>query len=357
MFSKLGSVSLRKVSEGWEFSSELALEEFIWKSLENLLQLKPFQRQYAAMGEICDILALTPERQLVILELKNAEDRYIIQQLTRYYANLLEEKPFSEDIDYEKPVSLVAIAPTFHRHNYIDRQYSRLAFEFIEAKVTQADQFYLELHREDTVPEVIKAALPFQEIELDQQPANLPEVPEQLLKWLGACSASDQQAILKARQHLLSFHPRMQEMASKTSLQYGTGKTKLCAEIGFRRSQQQPVLFLWLPLPNCLIGFNRPERIGRLRLWIINGVVTHVGHVPSGWGKMRLETEWSALPKSKWPRKSLYQSLSSDSMTPVYAQRFYRSVIEPNHDNTQQGIQLDKLVSVALQKWLIKLSK
>lgn len=357
MVSELGNVSLRKVSAGWEFSSELALEDFIWERLENLLKLKPFQRQYAVMGEICDILALTSERQLAILELKNTEDRYIIQQLTRYYANLLEEKPFTDSIDYEKPIRLIAIAPTFHRHNYIDRQYSRLTFEFIEVKVTQTEQFYLELHREGTTAEAIKAALPFQEVELDQQSTDLPEVPEPLMRWLGACSATDQQAILKARQQILSFHPRMQEMVNKTSIQYGTGKTKLCAEICFWRSQQQPVLFLWLPLPNCWIGFNRPERIGRLRLWISDGIVTHVGHVPSGLGKMRLKTEWDALPKDKWPRQVLREGLGSDSMTPVFAQRFYRSVIEPDHGNTEQGIQLDKLVSTALQKWLNKLSK
>ncbi|MEO0374488.1 MAG: recombinase RecB [Cyanobacteria bacterium P01_A01_bin.17] len=353
MVSELGNVSLRKVSEGWEFSSELALEDFIWERLEDLLQLRPFQRQYAVIGEICDILALTPEQQLVILELKNTEDRYIIQQLTRYYANLLEEKPFTDTIDYKKPIRLIAIAPTFHRHNYIDRQYSRLTFEFIQVKVIQTDQFYLALHREEDAAETIKTALPFQEIELDQQPADSPEVPGQLLKWLGACSASDQQAILKARQQTISFHPRMQEMVSKTSIQYGTGKTKLCAEICFQRSQQKPILFLWLPLPNCWRSRNRPERIGRLRLWIGDGIVTHVGHVPSGLGKMRLEAEWNALPKSKWPRKSLIDSLSSNSMTPVRAKRFYLSKTE----SADIDIRLSEFVSVALQKWLEKLSK
>jgi RecB family endonuclease NucS len=199
----------------------------------------------------------------------------------------------------------------------------------------------------------IKAALPFQEIEWDQQPADLPEVPEQLLKWLGACSASDQQAILKARQQILTFHPRMQEFASKTSIQYGTGKTKLCAEINFWRSQQQPVLFLWLPLPNCWQIRNRPERIGRLRLWMSDGIVTHMGHVPSGLGKMRLEAEWNALPKSKWPRQNLIDNLSSNSMTPVRARRFYPSNVEP----TDMDIPLSEFVSAALQKWLEKLSK
>jgi RecB family endonuclease NucS len=357
MVSDLGNVSLRKVSEGWEFSSELALEDFVWEHLEDLLQLKPFQRQYAVVGEVCDILALTVDHQLVILELKNTEDRYIIQQLTRYYANLIEEKPFLDRIDYGRGIRLIAIAPTFHRHNYIDRQYSRLTFEFIQVKVTRSDQFYLELHHEDADKELSAAPLPFQEIELDHPSTDLPEIPEQLIRWLGACSATDQQAILKVRQQILAFHPRMQEIVSKTSIQYGTGKTKLCAEVCFHRSRQQPILFLWLPLPNCLKSLNRPERVGRLRLWIADGIVTHVGHVPNGLGKMRLEAEWNALPKSKWPRKALMENLGSDSMTPVLAQRFYRSVIEPNHDDMQHGVQLNQLVSVALSKWLEKLSR
>lgn len=353
MVSELSGVSLRQVSNEWEFSSELALEVFIWERLQDLLQLQPFQRQYAVRGEICDILALTPERQLAVLELKNTEDRYIIQQLTRYYANLLEERPFSESIDYEKPIRLIAIAPTFHRHNHIDRQHSRLAFEFIQAKVTQSDQFYLELHREDAAAEVIKAALPFRAVELDQESADLPEVPEQLLRWLGACSAADQQAILKARQQILSFHPRVKEMVSKTSIQYGTGKTKLCAEICFKRSQQQPVLFLWLPLPNCWVRPSRPERIGRLRLWITDGIVTHAGHVPSGFGQMRLVEEWNALPKSKWPRQALYDSFSPNSMLPVAIGSFHSSGVEPSRGE----VLLNDLVSVALQKWLNGLSK
>jgi len=353
MVSELGSVSLRRVSEGWEFSSELALEVFIWERLEDLLQLQPFQRQYAVMGEICDILALTSERQLVILELKNTEDRYIIQQLTRYYANLLEEKPFPGSIDYEKPIRLIAIAPTFHRHNYIDRQYSRLTFEFIQVKVTQSDEFYLELHRESATAEVIKAALPFQEVELDQQSTDLPEVPEQLLRWLGACSAADQQAILKARQQILSFHPRMQEMVNKTSIQYGTGKIKLCAEICFQKSQQQPVLFLWLPLPNCWTSHNSPERIGRLRLWTTGETVTHAGHVPSGFGKMRLEEEWNTLPKSKWPRKNLIWNLSANSMVPVTVGKFH----PPDVTSQDDAIALSEFVFLALQKWLEKLSR
>ncbi|MBR8836968.1 MAG: DUF91 domain-containing protein [Stigonema ocellatum SAG 48.90 = DSM 106950] len=62
--------------------------------------------------EFCDILALDENKQLVIIELKNDEDRYIIQQLTRYYDNLVDERPFAQQIKYNEPVRLIAIAPS-----------------------------------------------------------------------------------------------------------------------------------------------------------------------------------------------------------------------------------------------------
>ncbi|MBC6435548.1 DUF91 domain-containing protein [Nostoc sp. HG1] len=64
-------------------------------------------------GQICDILALRENKQLVVLELKNAEDRYIVQQLTRYYDALKEVKPLEDEIDYQQPISLIAIKPNF----------------------------------------------------------------------------------------------------------------------------------------------------------------------------------------------------------------------------------------------------
>ncbi|MDB9529576.1 endonuclease NucS [Oscillatoria sp. CS-180] len=348
---ELSNVSLQPVGKSWEFTSELALEDLIWERLETLLQLKPFRRQYAVMGEICDILALSPTGQLAILELKNTEDRYIVQQLTRYYANLLEERPLSEHIDYTQPLRLIAIAPTFHRHNEIDRQYSRLSFEFIRVRVVKEESFFLELQFEDAERPSTRMTLPFREVELGPQRSDLPLVPDLLMKWLGGCSAADQQAILAAREQILSFHSRMQEMVSKTTIQYGTGKTKLCAEICFHRSQQQPVVFLWLTLPTHVISPRKPERTGRLRLWLQDSMVTYVGHVPKGLGNMRLQAEWEATPKSKWPRKYLISNASHRSMTPVRIEGYYRAVL----GGPQTRVTLNELVAVALQKWLKKL--
>jgi len=349
--SPLGYVPLRRIAQGWEFASEQALEAFVWSRLEELLHLRPFQRQYAVIGEICDILALAPDGQLTILELKNTEDRYVVQQLTRYYANLLEERPFPDEIDYGKPIRLIAIAPTFHRHNYIDRQYSRLSFEFIQVRVVQEDQFYLELKFEDEGSQPARAMLPYQESPLSSQPGDLADVPELLIKWLGACSAAEQQAFLRTRQQILSFDSRIKERVEAKSIQYGTGKTKLCAEICFNRSQQRPVLFLWLPLPTDWSSSNKPARVGRLRLWLNEGTLTHVGHVPDGLGKMRLQEEWDTLPKRKWPRQSLLHNLSHRSNTPVQVKNYSQRLLGIENSNDY----LEAWVLFALQKWLEKL--
>ena len=77
-------VSLRKTGSGWEFESETILEDFVWANLQQLLGLIPLKRQYRVSGQICDIVAVDENKRLVVLELKNGEDRYIVQQLTRY---------------------------------------------------------------------------------------------------------------------------------------------------------------------------------------------------------------------------------------------------------------------------------
>lgn len=107
----ISGVALRETSTGWEFASEAALEKFIWGSLPELFGVTPLKQQHIANGEVCDILAVDSAGGLIVLELKNVEDRYLIQQLTRYYANLLAEKPFQAEVNYSRPVRLIAIAP------------------------------------------------------------------------------------------------------------------------------------------------------------------------------------------------------------------------------------------------------
>ena len=349
MQSDFNGVTLRRIAGGWEFSSELALENFIWDNLEAVLGLIPLKRQYIIRGEICDILAITPQRQLTIIELKNAEDRYVLQQLTRYYDSLIVEKPFPQEVDYDQSVRLLAIAPTFHRHNYVNRKYIRLSIEFMQVSILQnSDTFSLKLESLDN-QEAQKIQIPYQEVKPGLEIQDEPDIPEQLVRWLGSCPPQQQEGFRKIRSYILGYHERMREFVNKKSIQYGTGKTKLCAEFYFDSRNQVPIFFLWLPLPSNW----KAKSIGRLRLWTDGILVTDVGHVPEGLGKMRLKNEWEEIPKEKWPRKSLLCNGSHRSHTPVNSCGYLRRVT--GESELKELSSLEIFVEIALQKWLEKL--
>lgn len=309
-------VSLQSIAGQWSFLSEAALETFVWKHLFDLLNLTALHRQYFCQGEVCDILAIDANRQLHILELKNTEDRYLIQQLTRYYANLSEVRPFADQIDYALPIRLLAIAPNYHRHNQIDRQYNTLQFELWQFHLSEQEsqvRFHLthldsQTHHQLFIPSHLT----------DTKPnfADVPMPPEQLRSWLGGCTEAEQAGILGLRAKLLSSSDRIQEAIDGNWIRYGSGKTKRCCEIYFQRQQQRPILFLWLPTPSTRILTSNRVVIGRLRVWLDGTTISHVGHVAEGLGKMKLEAEWSQIPRDKRPKRLRY-SWGHNSHTPV----------------------------------------
>lgn len=89
-------------SQGWQFRTESALEEVIWHNLSKLLKLEPLKRQFSVSGNVCDIVAAKSSNQLVVIELKNAEDRYVVQQLVRYYdaISTAVDLPFNQRFSY-----------------------------------------------------------------------------------------------------------------------------------------------------------------------------------------------------------------------------------------------------------------
>jgi RecB family endonuclease NucS len=88
----------------FQFKTEADLEELVWRSLPALLNLQPLSRQFAIDGKFCDILAVENLNRLAIIELKNTEDRYIIQQLTRYYDAIKAAKDFPFEVDTSQPI-------------------------------------------------------------------------------------------------------------------------------------------------------------------------------------------------------------------------------------------------------------
>jgi RecB family endonuclease NucS len=343
--SMLAGAALRKTNDSWEFISEAALEDFVWANLYPLFGLTPLARQHPAKGEYCDILAVNETKQLTIIELKNTQDRYIVQQLTRYYDNLVETKPFSDKIDYNQPVKLIAIKPSFHRHNHIDRKYTKLIVIFLQFTISQ--NFQLQLQDIDTA-QTYSILIPYQKLDIPTISINLPVPPQVILDWLGACSNEEKQAILKMREQILVFDERIQEKIEGKNIIRYFGKSNLVSEIYFQKKINKLVIFLWLPTPSSLSGINKKEVIGRLRLWVDGSKVTDVGHIPEGMGKMKLQSEWDALPREKRP--NLMQSLSSKSLIPIPI-ALYGSL----RDNYQISDSLECLTDLALAKWLTKI--
>lgn len=99
---------------------------------------------------------------------------------------------------------------------------------------------------------------------------------------------------------------------------------------------------MWLPTPTSW----RKEVIGRLRLWINGETVTHVGHVPEGMSKMKLESEWKAMPREKRLGNYYHNKYSPFNAT------IYKRFLQPNSENI---ITLKSLADLALTKWLARI--
>lgn len=84
----------------------------------------------------------------------------------------------------------------------------------------------------------------YQELNFSTTSQNIPETPQLLLDWLGACTGEEQQAIIKLREKILSFDERIQEsIEGRNTIRYGRGKSKPVAEICYHRNTHKPIVF------------------------------------------------------------------------------------------------------------------
>ena len=229
----------------WNFQSELFLENFVWNNLEKLFELEGLSRQYRINNQICDILAVDKKKQLTILELKNTEDRYVIQQLTRYYDAVKEYQPFKEKVDYELPIRLIAIASKFHNDSLIDLRYSKLDFELFSFQISSNDInnccFELSNIKNKTITKlsIEKEFHQFSyrgEETIDVSAIRLPP-PKSLQKLIKALLPEQEKYVLDIRDRLICYDGRLREKEFTTRTVYGLAKgdrdiykTKLCAD-------------------------------------------------------------------------------------------------------------------------------
>lgn len=312
---------LRKLGGKWRFDSEKALKDFVYDNLNSLLGMTPLQRQYYVNSEVGDILAIDQNKRLVVLELKNSEDEYIVQQLTRYYATLREEKAEPPEVDSSHPSRLIAITPKFHKHNLIDRQYSKLDFEFLEFELVQEiNHLYLNLKNIDN-GKLITAEITLPEKEAYKLSGNLPKPPRALQTILTKGNSDAKERLLEVRERILGFHERVHEISATGVIKYGRGTNKLCAEIRLDSSLNRP--FLWLYLPITHLG---RLAVGRMKIWTNDwNNIQFINHIP---------------PEKRSGLK--------------YKFDYFKQYIELANA-TNQSNQLDILLDIALETWLERL--
>jgi RecB family endonuclease NucS len=331
------SVALQETNEGWAFINEWQLEDFVWNNLQEIFGFNPLARQHSIKGEICDILAISNNDQLVIIELKNVEDRYVINQLTRYYDNLIEEKPFQDKINYDLEILLFAICPTFHRHNLIDQRHSRLRFSlFLFSIIKENDEFHFRLAQPDENSDRKDIKINYSETKWNNQAnENIPEPPQLLLKWINTLTQKELENINKIRNKILGFDQRIEEIVIERSIvyasRYGKDKLRYCVEFRFDQRAKKILLFCWLLLPN------------RKNKTIIRMQIDTSYEYAAFWRVIPLAT--GAISQKSLKEKHIHRFFSSEG-------NLYLSVIE---DNGVPG-HMD-LIDQVLQIWLERVSR
>ncbi|MGG6294982.1 hypothetical protein ACQ4M4_11195 [Leptolyngbya sp. AN02str] len=234
--------------------------------MTDLLGLMPLKRQSWIEGQVCDILAVAEQGQLTIIELKNTEDRYVVQQLTRYHHAIVTTQSMAEQINEALPIRLIAIAPKIHPHNLVDQQYCQLQIELMTFAIEDFNgypNFCLNDQEKQEVRAIpIPQAFHYQLINSatdheESIESGRPAPPRSLNQLLQPLSESEVQFVLSIREQILSYSDRMIEIGRSTTTQYGLKKgerdiykTKVCAEFRPLGPQTRiPKLCLQLPYP------------------------------------------------------------------------------------------------------------
>lgn len=236
------SYQLTQIESWWCFASEAELEDFVWANLQSIFGLSPLKRQFSIAGQFIDILATDQNQNLTIIELKNTEDRHIIQQLTRYFELISSSHDIDLNSTKNSKVRLIGIMPSIHHINKLDCKYHKLDFELYNFSISTCEQvFYWQLNQLD-----VKIEIP-----VWTKTEDLPIKPpsRDFLKLIHKfCRSNSIDHILKIREMILSSDSRLKEIQERGIFRYGSAKNKACAEIHIKsRKFSGGCLLLKLP--------------------------------------------------------------------------------------------------------------
>ena len=220
--------------------------------MPKLLNLKPLHRQFSIDGKFCDLLAVDKADRLVIVELKNVEDRYVVQQLVCYYDAIARAQSLPFEASTTAP-RLLAISPSFYADTLTDCQYCTLPVELFTFSIqsSTSGRFKLVLS-DDAGKDVSALALP-KSLQANQPGIHIAAPPRKLLNWLSRVHELEHAWILALRQQLLGADARMKEIVEPNRILYGKGKSKPCCELKKIRASEYRGegidCCLWLPDP------------------------------------------------------------------------------------------------------------
>jgi len=345
------------------FENESVLEDFVWDNLSVLFKATPLRRQHHVNGNYCDILAVGEKRNLIIIELKNDEDRYVVQQITRYYHQLIQEKPYQNEIDYQQPIELLIVSPSFHDDNLTDRLYHKLKIDLVQFqlinengdilfKTNDLDQEYaIEAKVLRHTPKPIHAETIIQ----------IPPVPRSLNTALAKCKKIDPDLVFFAREKILRFDSQIQEIKINSGdFIYGKGKSKPCSQITVKRevengdAKHRLHFGLWLPV-SLYSPSSLNSRVSRI---IGDGLCRHsnvdsMAFLLHQRGIGRTQKTTSSWDSKQYLLLFLCKALNEEfdwSNFDSYLERYcdVKGYKNPTHGNLEY---LDFFVSVALDLW------
>ncbi|MBE9109528.1 hypothetical protein IQ273_08880 [Nodosilinea sp. LEGE 07298] len=269
------SAKIKKIGERWDFLSEADLEEFVWKNLSQLLCLKPLARQHCSDNRNrFDILGLSEDKTLSIVELKLGIDDGIVSQLTRYHESVRVQKPFAELVDHEKSICLIAIGNDFHGNSLIDAKYSQLSFRFLSYEIKDLrGRFYFQLFNYLNGKRISECQIEASEGKCQ----DCPPLSRMLSKLLESCNDEDAASLLEIRSRILSFDHRIQEASKQGSVALSRGKSLPIAEFKYNKEKDKTFLHLFLPFQKS----RSKQVISRVKakIWFSGQRVTDVGFI------------------------------------------------------------------------------
>ncbi|CAN1210198.1 DUF91 domain-containing protein [Tumidithrix helvetica PCC 7403] len=291
-----------------EFETERHLEWFFWHTVLTKLGLKPLASQYSCREGICDILARGIDDRLIIIELKNTQDSHVIEQITAYFDALHLEKPFSEEVDYSKPITLYTVCPSYSSRTVSILKYHKLDFTVLAYIVKSCDQvFRFTLWDWFTNEEIVQIEIPSAtEIPTD---FNLPDPPKSYVDLLRKCSDDQKHWAIQTRDQIYQFAQSSNFKISETpdgkSTRFERTKLYPIVEMDWDNKRDTLAIYLWLPFTtvNGRINMMREtyKKTSMMRLWIVDGEVEFLAYVENKRKSWLVFTK-DELENQKFPR-------------------------------------------------------